>query len=208
MKQWKKLTLVSAGALLTVGLAACSNHNDNDKSSSKTSMSKVAKSSSKKLSSSSVMLSSSSLSSSSSSNIVSSNTSTSSTQPTITNSAVAGFSDTNNNSKTNNTQQNQTTNTNINNQNNNVINTPQQAIQAAINKYGTDNGKWRWSCLVSGSFNNPQCKWLNGNPVSNNNPDGYFVVRNYLKNDPNSGDGGMINTYRVYPNGNIVQAGF
>lgn len=206
MKQWKELALVSAGALLTVGLAACGNHSDNDKSSSKTSTSKVAKSNSKKSSSSSVTLSSSSLSSSSSSNTVSSSTSASSTQP-INNVAVAGFSDTNNNSKTNNTQQNQVAQ-NTNNQNNNVINTPQQAIQAAINKYGTDNGKWRWSCLVNGSFNNPQCKWLNGNPVSNNNPDGYFVVRNYLKNDPNSGDGGMINTYRIYPNGNIVQAGF
>lgn len=85
-----------------------------------------------------------------------------------------------------------------------VIQTPQEAIQAAINKYGTNNGQWRWACMATGSFNNPQYKWSGNNNVSNNNPNGYFIVRNYEKNDPTSGDGGLINTYIVYPNGNIV----
>lgn len=86
----------------------------------------------------------------------------------------------------------------------NVIQTPQEAIQAAINKYGTDNGQWRWACMVTGSFNNPQYKWSGSSNVSNSSSNGYFIVRNYEKNDPTSGDGGLINTYIVYPNGNIV----
>ena len=90
----------------------------------------------------------------------------------------------------------------------NVINTPQEAIQAAINKYGTDNGKWRWACMATGDFNDPQYKWSNNQNVNNNDQNGYFIVRNYLKNDPNSTDGGLINTYFVYPNGKIVQGNF
>lgn len=58
--------------------------------------------------------------------------------------------------------------------------------------------------MATGSFNDPQYKWSGSNNVSNNNPNGYFIVRNYEKNDPTSGDGGLINTYIVYPNGNIV----
>lgn len=85
-----------------------------------------------------------------------------------------------------------------------VIQTPQEAIQAAINKYGTNNGQWRWACMATGSFNNPQYKWSGDSNVSNDNPHGYFIVRNYEKNDPTSGDGGLINTYIVYPNGKIV----
>lgn len=86
----------------------------------------------------------------------------------------------------------------------NVIQTPQEAIQAAINKYGTNNGQWRWACMATGSFNNPQYKWSGSSNVSNSSSNGYFIVRNYEKNDPTSGDGGLINTYVVYPNGNIV----
>ena len=86
----------------------------------------------------------------------------------------------------------------------NVINTPEQAVQAAINKYGTNNGQWRWGYMGTGSYNNLQYRWnANGN-VSNNDPNGFFIVRNYELNDPTSGDGGLINTYIVYPNGRIV----
>ncbi len=49
MKKLKDLAILSAGALLTVSLAACGNTNhSDDKNSSKVSTSKVAKSSSKK----------------------------------------------------------------------------------------------------------------------------------------------------------------
>lgn len=88
----------------------------------------------------------------------------------------------------------------------NVVNTPQQAIQVAINKYGTDNGNWRWGCMSSYNPKNNtyQYKWNESGNVSNNDPNGYFIVRNYEKNDSKSVDGGLINTYIVYPNGNIV----
>ena len=85
----------------------------------------------------------------------------------------------------------------------NVINT----LQAAINKYGIDSGKWCWSRMVTGDFNDPQYKWSNNQNVNNNDQNGYFIVRNYLKDDPST-DGGLINTYFVYPNGKIVQGNF
>lgn len=88
--------------------------------------------------------------------------------------------------------------------NNNEVQTPEQAIQVAINKYGTNNGKWRWACMATGGVNSPQYKWSGNSNVSNNDSNGYFVVRNYLKNDPDSTDGGLINTYIVYPNGTIT----
>lgn len=85
-----------------------------------------------------------------------------------------------------------------------TVQTPEQAIQVAINKYGTNNGKWRWACMATGSFNDPQYKWSGNSNVSNSDSNGYFVVRNYLKSDQNSTDGGLINTYIVYPNGTIT----
>ncbi len=81
-----------------------------------------------------------------------------------------------------------------------AITTPQQALQLVVNKYGTNNGQWQWGCLVSGSGDNQKYLWSNNQPVSNDDPQGYFVVRNYQRgksaNDP-------IHTYHVYRDGAI-----
>lgn len=114
MKKLKDLAILSAGALLTVSLAACGNTNhSNDKNSSK-----IAKSSSKKISSSS-----SSISSSSNSIISSSINIASSSVAPVTSSA----------SITTNTQTQQTSTQNTNNQNNNAQPT---TLTGFVAKYG------------------------------------------------------------------------
>lgn len=81
-----------------------------------------------------------------------------------------------------------------------VITTPQQALQLVVDKYGNDHGNWQWGCLVSGNGNNQKYKWSNNQPVANDDPHGYFIVRSYptgkSANNP-------INTYHVYSNGVI-----
>lgn len=126
MKKLKDLAILSAGALLTVSLAACGNTNhSDDKNSSKVSTSKVAKSSSKKISSSS-----SSISSSSSSIISSSINIASSSVAPVTSSA----------SITTNTQTQQTSTQNNNNQNNNAQPT---TLTGFVAKYGTSPAAYK-----------------------------------------------------------------
>jgi len=74
---------------------------------------------------------------------------------------------------------------------NNLINTSEQAINAAKSKYGNQDGKINWSCMIDGTT---------GQPIKN--ADGSYFIKG------TSNDGSMTGTQyslRIYPDGTIKE---